>query len=191
MTADELVVMVPFMRVRCGLRVKFHPPGQGGHGAQAATPMAKSLALGHALDRALTAGGPGTLDRLAASWGIRPQRLALVHVLTYLAPDLQERVLFSSSDTGRLIFPDLVAIARIPLWANQRVAWDQILNAKGAGPKSLSGGKRGTSNTEGLNPAPKGSENGRTQVSQGGSVVPPAHSSRSAKNAAPEPNLVR
>jgi len=153
--------------------------------------MAKSLALGHALDRALTAGGPGTLDRLAASWGIRPQRLALVHVLTYLAPDLQERVLFSSPDTGRLIFPDLVAIARIPLWANQRVAWEQILNAKAAGPKSLSGGKQRTSNTEGPNPAPKAAQNGRTQVSQGEAVPPPAHSSSSAKNPVPEPNPVR
>lgn len=126
MSRDELVLQVAFNRVRWGLRLAIHAPTTRG-GRTKATPLAKTLALAHALDRAMEAGGPGTFIRLANAWGMKPQRLALIHVLVYLAPDLQEQVLAGSLEAGRMRFEDLVAFARIPWWPGQREAWSARL----------------------------------------------------------------
>ncbi len=120
MKADELTFHVSFTRIRRGLKVSFLPvSGEGGPNGPPA-PLGKSLAMAHFFDQAMTALGPGTLSGLAGRWSIRPQHLAQVHALVYLAPDLQEAVLLSKSEAGKLTFHSLVAIAQRPFWEGQR-----------------------------------------------------------------------
>ena len=146
MKADELSFQVPFTRIWRGLKVSFLPTSGEGVSQGSPTSLGKSLAMAHFFDRAMTAQGPGTLVGLAGRWGVRPQHLAQVHALVYLAPDLQEAVLLSKSEAGKLTFSSLVAIARMPLWADQRRAWKRIADPHGA--ESVSGGKGLSGNTE-------------------------------------------
>ena len=146
MKADELSFQVPFTRIRRGLKVSFLPASGEGVSQGSPTSLGKSLAMAHFFDRAMTAQRPGTLAGLAGRWGVRPQHLAQVHALVYLAPDLQEAVLLSMPEAGKLTFHSLVAIARMPLWADQRGAWKRIADPHGA--ESVSGGKGLSGNTE-------------------------------------------
>ena len=123
MKVDELTVQVPFMRVRRGLEVSFQQPGVDDELSGPPTPLALCLARAHCLDRTLDDCGPGAMRVLASRLGISPQRLAQIHALVYLAPDLQEVVLLSKLEASRVNFHVLLRIARIPLWQGQREAW--------------------------------------------------------------------
>lgn len=123
MKLDELTVQVPFMRVRRGLEVGFQQPGAEGGPVGPPTPLALCLARAHTLDRTLKACGPGSLGILAERLGISPQRLAQIHALIYLAPDIQEAVLLSKAESSLVNFHTLLRIARVPLWRDQRKAW--------------------------------------------------------------------
>jgi len=79
MKVDELIVQVPFMRVRRGLEVGFQQPGVAGGPIGPPTPLALCLARAQVLDRTLEACGPGSLGILAERLGISPQRLAQIH----------------------------------------------------------------------------------------------------------------
>ena len=50
---------------------------------------------------------PARPARPPERWGVRPQHLAQVHALVYLAPDLQEAVLLSKSEAGKLTFENI------------------------------------------------------------------------------------
>lgn len=126
MKTDELTVQVPFMRVRRGLKVGFQQPGVGGGPIGPPTPLALCLARAHSLDHTLDDCGPGAMRILAGRLGISPQRLAQIHALIYLAPDLQEAVLLSKIEASRVNFHTLLRIARMPLWQDQRVGWRKI-----------------------------------------------------------------
>ena len=147
MKASDLCFLVPFTRIRRGLKVAFIPESGEGGGLGSPTSLGKSLAMAHFFDQALVAQGAGALRRLAECWGIRPQRLAQVHALIYLAPDLQEAILLSRPEAGKLTFHSLVAIARKPLWAEQREAWRLVANPYLA--ESISGRNRAIGNIEG------------------------------------------
>lgn len=123
MKLDELTVQVPFMRVRRGLEVGFQHPGAEGGPIGRATPLALCLSRAHVLDRTIEACGPGSLRVLAGRLGISPQRLAQIHALVYLAPDIQEAVLLSKAEASRVNFHTLLRIARVLLWKDQRKAW--------------------------------------------------------------------
>lgn len=123
MKLDELTVQVPFMRVRRGLEVGFQQPGVEGGPIGPPTPLALCLARAHALDRTLETCGPGSLGILADRLGISRPRLAQIHALVYLAPDIQEAVLLSKAEASRVNFHTLLRIARVPLWQDQRKAW--------------------------------------------------------------------
>lgn len=123
MKVDELTVQVPFMRVRRGLEVGFQEPGVEGGPIGPPTPLALCLARAHTLDRTLEACGPGSMGILANRLGVSRPRLAQIHALVYLAPDLQEAVLLSKVEASRVNFHTLLRIAREPLWKNQRKAW--------------------------------------------------------------------
>jgi len=129
MKGDVLTVQVPFMRVRRGLGVGFQQVEEGGALVGPALPTAVWIARAHVLERTLRACGPGTLEVLAFRLGTTPQRLVLIHALVYLAPDLQEAVLFARSGASRITFESLVRIARLPLWQDQREAWQQLTGA--------------------------------------------------------------
>ena len=107
--------------------------------------------LNRGLDRFLPGRrlGPGTLNRLAEAWKLRPQRLAQVHVLVNLAPDIQEKVLLSHPEASRMTFPDLLAMARAPLWSEQRRTWAKLLQERASPAESDPGGKALSGNTQG------------------------------------------
>lgn len=146
MKEAELSFQVPFTRIRSGLKVSFQVGSVVGAPPGAPTSLGKSLAMAHFYDRAILAQGPGALCALARRWGVSPQRLAQVHALVYLAPDLQEAVLLSRPEAGMLTFSSLVAIARKPLWAEQRKAWRRITDPNGR--ESISGLNGAIGNTE-------------------------------------------
>lgn len=128
MKVDELIVQVPFMRVRRGLEVGFQQPGVAGGPIGPPTPLALCLARAQVLDRTLEACGPGSLGILAERLGISPQRLAQIHALVYLAPDIQEAVLLSKAEASRVNFHTLLRLARVPLWQDQRKAWQASIS---------------------------------------------------------------
>lgn len=130
MKVDELTVQVPFMRVRRGLEVGFQQPGVEGGLIGPPTPLALCLARAHALDLTLEECGPGSLGVLANRLGVSKPRLAQIHALVYLAPDLQEAILFSKREASRVNFHALLKIARMALWEDQREAWREIVDCK-------------------------------------------------------------
>ncbi len=141
MKVDELTVQVPFMRVRRGLEVGFQQPGVGGGLTGPPTPLALCLARAHSLDQTLDECGPGAMRILAGRLGISPQRLAQVHALVYLAPDLQEAVLLSKVEASRLNFHALLKIARMPLWQEQREVWRKVVGQRHPTSESNPGGE--------------------------------------------------
>lgn len=147
MKADELTVQVPFMRVRRGLEVGFQQPGGEGGPSGQPSPLAMCLVRAHVLDRTLDECGAGAMGALASRLGISPQRLAQIHALVYLAPDLQEAVLFSMREAGRVNFHALLRIARMPLWQDQRDAWREIVGYKPLSSESEPGKKLTSGNT--------------------------------------------
>lgn len=147
MKLDELTVQVPFMRVRRGLEVGFQQPGVEGESIGPPTPLAQCLARAHTIERTLEDCGPGSLRILASRLGISPQRLAQVHALVYLAPDLQESVLLSKVEASRVNFHTLLRISRIQLWQEQREAWRKIVDQCLQHSESNRGGKAGRGNT--------------------------------------------
>lgn len=114
MKVDELTVHVPFMRVRRGLEVKFQQPGQVGGPVGPPTPLAICLTRAHTLEQTLETWGPGALGVLASRLGVSRPRLAQIHALVYLAPDLQEAVLLSRLEASRVNFHALLRIRTTP-----------------------------------------------------------------------------
>lgn len=154
MSSDDLIVRVPYIRVRRGLNVEFQSAGKDGTANGPPTPLARCLAKAHALTHLLAELGPGAISRQAERWAVSRQRLAQIHALTYLAPDLQESVLIGTLEASRMDFHTLVKIARIPLWQEQREAWRKIGEKVSTSPKSHRGTKGLCVNTPSHSPAP-------------------------------------
>ncbi len=162
MKGDELSVQVPFMRVRHGLQVAFQPPGQEDGQIGPPTPLALCLARAHALDQTLEAWGPGALGVLAGRLGVSRPRLAQIHALVYLVPDLQEAVLLSRLEASRVNFHALLRIARMPVWQDQREAWRELVGKQPSASESHPGQRSVGRNTRAGSRAPQASENPRT-----------------------------
>lgn len=144
MKSEELTVRVPFIRVRRGLNVTFQQAGGAGAPGGPPTPLARCLAKAHVLAQALSESGPGALARLAKQEGVSRQRLAQVHTLTYLAPDLQEAVLMGTLEASKVHFPALLKMAQMPLWQEQRKFWKQIVASVAASKPEKEPGQQGT-----------------------------------------------
>lgn len=129
MKEDVISLEVPFLRVRRGLGVGFQEAGDDLMDGEP-TPMALYLAKAHALDRLLTAEGDGALSRVAKQWGVSRPRVAQLHALIYLAPDLQMKVLKGSAEASRLNFHSLLKIARQSNWIDQRNVWSDETSLK-------------------------------------------------------------
>lgn len=147
MKADELTVQVPFMRVRRGLEVGFQQPGDEGGPIGSPTPLARCLARAHVLDLTLEECGPGSLGVLANRLGVSKPRLAQIHALVYLAPDLQEAVILSKREASRVNFHALLKIARMALWQDQREAWREIVGQSPSHSETEPGKKPASGNT--------------------------------------------
>lgn len=117
-------IEVPLFRVRKGLRVGFSDGQEAPYPPKAkASAGARSLALGYRLVRALEDGeARGTLD-LARRLGVSHARVCALTALTYLAPNLQEVLLRGGPEAARRNFHQLLRVARIPCWREQRRVW--------------------------------------------------------------------
>lgn len=141
MKVDELTVEVPFMRVRRGLQVTFQKPGEREDSLGRPPRLALCLAKAHVLARSIEAFGPGYSRILAKELGVSQPRVAQLHALVYLAPDLQEAVLLAKAEANRVDFHALLRIARIPLWQDQRRIWAAHIREGRPTKASRSGGQ--------------------------------------------------
>jgi hypothetical protein len=121
-------VEVPLFRVRNGLKVAFvggQDPAYPAKG-QAST-HARSLALGHRLQRALDSGEGASHRELAARMGVSHTRVSMLISLTFLAPTLQEILLWGGPQATRLNFHQVLRISRLPSWADQGREWKEMM----------------------------------------------------------------
>lgn len=146
MKEDVLTLSVSFLRLRKGLNVDFQEAGDLQNFGEP-TPMARYLARAHALEWARGQEGAGALGRIADRWGVTRSRVGQMRELVYLAPDLQTKILVGAAETGRLNFHKLLAISRLPLWADQRKAWAHMVGKALGNTESNPGGKAPSDDT--------------------------------------------
>jgi len=89
---------------------------------------ARLLALAHALDARLAAGEFLDQAHMARALGFTRARITQIMDLLFIAPDIQEEVLFLEFPPGRqpVSGRDLQALARIPVWEDQRRRWASV-----------------------------------------------------------------
>jgi hypothetical protein len=91
--------------------------------------VARLLALAHHLEQLLRAGVARDYAELGRLGHVTRARVSQVMSLLYLAPDLQEQVLFlPRAEPGRdpVILRDLLPIAAVPDWQRQRRLWQAL-----------------------------------------------------------------
>ena len=91
--------------------------------------VALMLALAHAIQDAVDRGVVSNQAEAAERLGWSRARISQLLDLTLLAPDLQEQILFSEAVDGREPFSEqgLRGVVRLESWAEQRVAWKNLL----------------------------------------------------------------
>ena len=93
--------------------------------------VARLVALAHALEARVRSGLAKDYVEIARQARISPARVAQVVVLSQLAPDIQEYLLFLSSEhAGWITEPELRQIARELRWDRQRVLFDELLGQR-------------------------------------------------------------
>jgi hypothetical protein len=96
--------------------------------------VARLLALAHHLDRLLRAGVVKDYAEAARLGHVTRARISQVMSLLYLAPDIQEQILFLPRiERGRdpVILHDLLPIATAADWTKQRRLWRRLWQAFG------------------------------------------------------------
>ena len=91
--------------------------------------VARLLALAHRLEGLLYAGVARDYAALGRLGHVTRARVSQIMSLLYLAPDLQEQVLFlPRAARGRdpVILRDLLPIAAVPDWQRQRRLWQAL-----------------------------------------------------------------
>jgi hypothetical protein len=106
-------------------------PGPGGDRARAGRVprVARLLALAIRLDGLLNAGAIRRRSEIARLGHVTAARVCQILNLVYLAPDIQEAVLFlplTQSGRDAVSFGDLQSIALIPEWHKQRRMWNRL-----------------------------------------------------------------
>jgi hypothetical protein len=91
--------------------------------------VSRLLALAHRFDELIKAGEVAGYSELAKLGHVTPARVSQVMRLLYLAPDIQEEVLFlPRTQRGRaaVILQDLLPIAAVLDWRMQRRMWTAL-----------------------------------------------------------------
>ena len=124
--------------------VPCHPPGRGSHkelrsGADSASlslgrvpRVARLMALALRLDELVRTGQVASYSELASLGQVTRARISQILNLVYLAPDIQEALLFlPPTQRGRdpILLADLMPIAALLDWRKQRRLWRQLLPA--------------------------------------------------------------
>jgi hypothetical protein len=132
---DESMVTVPLYRARRGRGVGLMstaPAPAPPPPPPKPTVLARTLTLAHRLQAMLDGGRAKNRADLAAKLGFSRARITQIMNLLWLAPDIQEEILFSVSTTGRDVVTtrDVRSIVRVMEWAEQRKMWREIREAK-------------------------------------------------------------
>jgi hypothetical protein len=91
--------------------------------------VSRLLALAHRFDALIKAGEVAGYSELAKLGHVTPARVSQVMSLLNLAPDIQEDVLFlPRTQRGRdsVVLRDLLPIAAVMGWRQQRKLWQQL-----------------------------------------------------------------
>jgi hypothetical protein len=100
--------------------------------------VARLLALALRMEELIGTGQIASYSALASLGHVTPARVCQIMNLLYLAPDIQEQVLFlPRTECGRdpIILADLQPIAAVPDWGKQRRLWRQLILALPGGPE--------------------------------------------------------
>lgn len=112
-----LTFEVPLVRMRMGGRIGFSESRQQPLPRQA-SPMARCLALGHRIVKAVESGEVRGYGEVAECMGVSQPRVSMLVALTFLSPNIQEAILAGEEGIG---FRTLLKLARIDGWRNQEV----------------------------------------------------------------------
>lgn len=110
-----LIFEVPLVRVRMGGRIGFaesHPQPLPSR----VFPMARCLAMGHRIVKAVENGEVRGYSEVAQRMGVSQPRVSMLVALTFLSPRIQEAILAGESDVG---FRTLLKLARLDGWDAQ------------------------------------------------------------------------
>ncbi len=90
--------------------------------------VARMLALAHRWNGLIRSGAVRDQAALAALVGVSRARITQVMDLLRLAPDIQDEILFLEGGRagGGLRHRDLLPIAALPLWRDQRWVWEAL-----------------------------------------------------------------
>ena len=111
--------------LRCGVAPPSLPPGR-------VPRVARLMALALRLDELVRTGQVASFSALASLGQVTRARISQILSLLYLAPDLQEALLFlPPTPRGRdpIILADLMPLAAAFDWRKQRRLWRQLLPA--------------------------------------------------------------
>jgi hypothetical protein len=93
--------------------------------------IARLIALAHKLEARVRFAEVNDYAKLAKLAHVSPARIAQIVILVQLAPDIQEYVLFLSSEHAGLISErELREIAREPLWDRQRALFQDLFHRR-------------------------------------------------------------
>ncbi len=125
MTSGSVTVDVPFFRRKKAKSDAFSREPQSSPGARPLR-VAQTLALAHGMKALLDQGTVRDQTRLAEVMGVTRMRVSQLLNLTLLAPEIQEDILFATTDVGcePLTERDLRPIVRERSWPKQRSLWD-------------------------------------------------------------------
>ncbi len=124
----DSMVSVPLYRARRGHGVGLTSAEPTPAPPPRPTVLARTLALAHRLQAMLDDGRAKNRADMAAKLGFSRARITQIMSLLWLAPDIQEEILFSVSPTGRDLVTtrDVRAIVRVMEWAEQRRLWQAL-----------------------------------------------------------------
>ena len=100
--------------------------------------VARMLAVAHRFQRLLDEGAVESQAELAALVGFTPARVSQLMALTTLAPDIQERLLLWTTESGHdpVTERDLRGVVRHLDWRVQRRAFEVVVRGKGVRTRS-------------------------------------------------------
>jgi hypothetical protein len=133
---------VHFHRCGKGSRKELRPgPAQRPPGPGRVPRVARLLALAIRFEQLVRGGDVASYAELARLGHVTRARVSQVMSLLYLAPDLQEAVLFlprTAQGRDPVILRDLLPIAATPDWRKQRRLWRELVSGsyEGACPAS-------------------------------------------------------
>lgn len=94
--------------------------------------LARLVALSHELEAMVRSGRAGDYHELARQAEVAPTRISQIVILSQLAPEIQEYVLFLSVEHAGLITePQLREIARELRWDRQLTLFEQLVRERG------------------------------------------------------------